>query len=347
MIVLLYGVILLLVFYLLAKVCDDYFVDSLDKIADRLKMAPDVTGATFMAIGSSAPELFISMISLIKPGGHEAIGMGTIVGSAIFNILVIIGASAAVNKAILAWQPVVRDTVFYSLSIVTLIFAFEDGRIVVQEAILFVALYAIYIFAVLNWKKILPYQEKDPISAVKEKTKKIWWAKLTSPVKKSLDMLFPAPKHYVSVFIVSILFIAALSWALVESAIALATIMAVPPAIIGLTILAVGTSIPDLLSSVIVAKQGRGGMAISNSVGSNIFDILVGLGVPWAVILLIRGGEISVSTENLLSSVILLFATVLVIFFLLLIRQWKMGKKAGWFLIILYVFYLIWAISQV
>lgn len=67
---------------------------ALDVIIDRLKLNSDVAGATFMAVGSSAPELFTSLFAVLKPGEHANVGAGTIVGSAIFNILVIIGASA-------------------------------------------------------------------------------------------------------------------------------------------------------------------------------------------------------------------------------------------------------------
>jgi len=150
---LIFDIFLLLVsFYLLARICDKYFVESLDKIAHKLKMSSDMAGATLMAAGSSAPELFVAIIALLKPGGHEDIGTGTIVGSALFNILVIVGASAvAIKKAILSWQPVVRDTVFYSFSIIMLIAAFRDGKIDFIEALMFVGLYAIYLLAVAKW----------------------------------------------------------------------------------------------------------------------------------------------------------------------------------------------------
>ena len=81
-------------FYLLAEISDRYFIPALDKIAHRFNMSHDMAGATLMAIGSSAPELFVAIIALLKPGDHSAIGVGTIVGSALFNLLVIIGASA-------------------------------------------------------------------------------------------------------------------------------------------------------------------------------------------------------------------------------------------------------------
>ena len=91
MLLLVYFILLLLSFYLLAKVCDDYFVESLDEIAKKLKLSSDAAGATLMAVGSSAPELFVAIIAVIRPGDHEQIGMGTIVGSAMFNLVVITG----------------------------------------------------------------------------------------------------------------------------------------------------------------------------------------------------------------------------------------------------------------
>ncbi len=343
----LHSFLVLLSFYLLAKVCDDYFVGSLDKIAKKLKMSSDVAGATLMAVGSSAPELFVSIIALLKPGNHEAVGMGTIVGSALFNILVIIGASAVIRKAVLVWQPIVRDTVFYSISIIALIIAFWDGKIVFYEAMMFVVLYLLYIFVVIKWRKIFPYKDEEKEEPENDVSpgKKGFWQKITKPIDFFLNIFFPNPKHFYFIFLISIILIAGLSWVLVDSAVIVAHILNIPEVIIALTVLAIGTSVPDMMSSLVVAKQGRGGMAISNAIGSNIFDILFGLGVPWFLVLLFQEKTIPVSTENLLSSIILLFATVLVIFFLLFLRKWKIGAKAGYFLIALYIIYLLWSIG--
>jgi len=346
----LYTLILLGSFYLLAVICDRYFVFSLDKIAEKLKMNSDMAGATLMAIGSSAPELFVSFIALFKPG-NEAVGAGTIVGSALFNILVIIGASALVRKAFIAWQPIIRDTIFYSLSIILLILAFWDGRITFIEAFLFIALYLVYVFAVMKWREILPYKEEkaEPVEILEEglkKEKNNFLGKLLNLINRSFDFIFPSQKYYYRVFFLSITFIAALSWVLVESAVAIANILNIPAVIIGLTVLAAGTSIPDLMSSVIVARQGRGGMAISNAIGSNIFDILIGLGLPWAVVS-IGGKIIPVATENLYSSIFLLFATVISVLLFLIAKKWHINKFAGFGLIGIYLMYLVWNIFQV
>jgi len=346
-----YSLALLASFYLLALVCDRYFVLSLDKIANKLKMNSDMAGATLMAVGSSAPELFVSIIALFKPG-QEALGAGTIVGSALFNILVIIGASAMVRKAFIAWQPIVRDLSFYTLSIILLIISFWDGRVTLMEASIFLLLYIIYVLAVMKWKKIFPYKDenKDPVDIAeegfkKEVKKKSFIALFLNGIKYVLDFIFPKEKHYWMAFLLSIVFIAGLSWVLVESAVGIAHILNIPAVIIGLTILAAGTSVPDLMSSIIVARQGRGGMAISNAIGSNIFDILIGLGLPFAIVT-IGGKIVPVATENLNSSIILLFATVVSVLFFLMAKKWHIGRFAGIGLISIYLLYLAWTILQ-
>jgi len=333
---------LLIIFYFLAVVCEEFFIDSLDRISKKLKLSSDVAGATFMAAGSSAPEFFTSLFAVLAITGDRAdIGAGTIVGSAIFNILVIIGASAAFKVAKLQWQPVVRDTLFYCFSIILLLSAFWDGKVVLFEALSFVALYGVYILAVVKWKKIFPYKDVNPIEIVEEQSEKNLLAKFS---RRLLSIVIPDPrkfpKLYLVTFVMSIVAISVLSYLLVESGVALAEILGIPPVIVALTILAAGTSVPDLLSSIVVAKQGRGDMAVSNAVGSNVFDILFGLGAPWLFILLWKKEAVPVATENLIGSVILLFATVVAVFFLLIVRKWKIGRRAGFFLIFLYLLYL-------
>lgn len=334
---------MLLAFYLLAEVCDKYFVESLQKISDRLKLSPEAAGATFMAVGSSAPELFVSLIALFKPG-EEAMGAGTIVGSAIFNILVITGASLAVRKAFIVWQPVIRDMLFYSLSIILLLLTFRDGTVSLTEILIFLLLYGIYITAVVNWKKLFKYKDDDPIEIVEEAMKEKKWKKFFMPIDWIVKRTFPRAERYILVFSISIIWIIALSWVLVESAVVTAHALGIPSVVIGLTVLAAGTSLPDLISSIIVARKGQTGMAISNGIGSNIFDILFALAFPWLIAYLFLGQEITVATENLTNSVILLFATVVVIMFLFVIQRWKVGKYSGYFLIGLYLLYLTWVL---
>lgn len=129
--------ILVVCFWALARVCDSLFVPSLESIGHKLKMNAEVAGATLMAIGSSAPELFTAIIAVMRiDEGVASLGSGTIVGSAIFNVLVIVGASSLFLSATykLFWQPVIRDMIFYLISIICILFFFLDGKIMMWEA---------------------------------------------------------------------------------------------------------------------------------------------------------------------------------------------------------------------
>jgi len=356
MLIALYAIGLLVCFYLLAKVCDQYFVKSLDIIAHKMKLSEDVAGATFMAVGSSAPEFCTAAMALLKVGSED-VGAGTIVGSAIFNILVIVGSSALVATAYLKWQPVVRDMGFYIMSILLLMLTFLDGRVTLLEAGSYVLLYAVYIVILAYWSRWYPRtktetQLGDIAEALEKKedglTKRSAFGFVVAFFDRLIGYTFADlnkhPKKYVQVFAVSIMYIIALSWILVDLGIGLAHELGVPEVIIALTILAGGTSIPDLLSSVIVAKQGRGDMAVSNAVGSNTFDILICLGLPWFVYILIKGQDVVVATENLVSSIFLLFGTVVAMFLILGIQRFKIGRHSGYFLLGLYAMYLGYAI---
>ena len=132
-------------FVALAIVCDEYFVPSLEVIIDKLQISEDVAGATFMAAGGSAPELFTSFISVFFSGDN--VGIGTIVGSAVFNILFVIGMCAIFSKTVLelTWWPLFRDVFFYSVSLLVLIGSFQDNRIDWYESLLLLLCYAVYV----------------------------------------------------------------------------------------------------------------------------------------------------------------------------------------------------------
>ena len=342
-----YLIVLITSFYLLAEVSDRYFVVSLDKLSHRFKMTHDMAGATFMAIGSSAPELFVSIIALARPGGHEDIGVGTIVGSALFNLLVIVGAAAVVKNTLIAWQPVIRDLLFYALAILGLYYVLYNGNIEYWEALLLIILYSAYVFAVFKWKRWFKYDELDENPEEEEGEENTGWKIIFNPLDWVLSKFFRSPEHYMANFVISILSIAFLCWILVESAIGISRILEIPEIVIALTVLAVGTSVPDMVSSVIVAKQGRAGMAVSNAIGSNIFDIFIGLGLPWFIKSIITGESIIFNVQGLNASVGLLFGSVLFILASLMWRKWRLTQGLGFVLILLYILYVIWEIFRV
>ncbi|WP_372648219.1 calcium/sodium antiporter [Draconibacterium sp.] len=333
---------LLACFILLARVVDLFFISSLDKISKDLRLSSDAAGATLMAVGSSAPELFVALFAVIKPGEHQAIGIGSIVGSAIFNLLVIVGASALVRKATLTKSPVIRDLIFYSLSVALLVVFIWDGKLEIWETGVFLSVYVLYVIAVVYWRKWFKYEDNQ---RDEEEEHDCNPKGILAPFDRVLCFIFPKPKRYYLVFFVSIVLIAALSWVLVELAVVISHELNIPEAIIALTVLAIGTSIPDLFSSLIVARQGRGDMAVSNAIGSNIFDILVGLGFPFILVMLISGGTIEAG-GNLLGSSLILSGSVLLLIVLLLVQRWKVGKLTGVVLLLAYLAYVLYEILK-
>ncbi|MDH5475566.1 MAG: calcium/sodium antiporter [Cyclobacteriaceae bacterium] len=341
---LLYTLALFTSFYLIAQVSDRYFVISLDKIAHKFNMSHDMAGATLMAIGSSAPELFVAIIALLREGGHEEIGVGTIVGSALFNLLVIIGASVIVKDAKLQWQPILRDLLFYSIAIFALYFVFVDSIITVYESLVLILLYGSYLLAVVYWRRIFKFDPGEDFEEEEEEEEKTGWRAIFIPLDFILEKLFPPKKYYMMTFTFSIIFIAVLCWVLVESAIGVSHILGIPEVVIALVVLAAGTSIPDMISSIIVAKQGRGGMAMSNAIGSNIFDIFIGLGLPWFFMSYMKNADIEVENFGLNESIGLLFGSVVLIFIILIFNKWQMKKPVGYLLVGSYGVYILYQI---
>ena len=137
-------------FWGLAIVCDDYFVASLEEISEALGLSPDVAGATFMAAGSSAPELFTSLMGVFAV--KNDVGVGTIVGSAVFNLCCIIGGTAMFTPGVLKidWKPITRDSIFYGISIAAMIYVLADGTVTTKEAASLMGFYVLYVLVM--WK---------------------------------------------------------------------------------------------------------------------------------------------------------------------------------------------------
>eukprot|EP00937_MAST-01D_sp_MAST-1D-sp2_P006232 g6232.t1 len=351
-----YIAIVLASFLGIAIVCDEFFQPALEHISEALKLSPDVAGATFLAAGSSAPELFTSIGDVFGPS--NSIGLGTIVGSAMFNILVIVALSAAVAAGELAIdrRPVIRDVTFYTCSIGLLALFFRDSVINTHESAIMVAGYAVYIaFMVFNQRvfglvcpaasaRVQPGDDEsesraaeaagDEVTAMSSQlsldsvglhsehgstrdlaagTALNAWGdveehgedRLQWPSKGSVGekILFVASLPFLLAFmltipdtaqekykrwmwvafLMSIAWIAALCYVMVGGASKIGCVLGASPITMGVVVLAVGTSVPDAIGSMIAAKNGEADMAIANAVGSNVFDILLGLGMPWLI----------------------------------------------------------------
>ena len=114
----------------------------------------------------------------------------------------------------------------------------------------------------------------------------------------------------------------------------------VPIEVMGLTFLAAGTSVPDLFSSVIVAKLGEGDMAVSSSIGSNIFDVLIGLPLPWLLYAIsIGNGHIDVESKSLFLSVVILIIMLVAVLIVIRLNGWRLTHKLGWTMFVLWILF--------
>uniref|UniRef100_A0A8C9SEL1 Sodium/potassium/calcium exchanger 1 n=1 Tax=Scleropages formosus TaxID=113540 RepID=A0A8C9SEL1_SCLFO len=450
-------------FVSLAIVCDEFFVPALGVITDKLEISDDVAGATFMAAGGSAPELFTSLIGVFI--SHSNVGIGTIVGSAVFNILFVIGMCALFSREILhlTWWPLFRDVSFYILDLIMLIIFFLDNTILWWESILLILGYMSYVYfmkynvqspiikgvmvTVTRFPPISPQLKPalqrggssaslhnstmrntifqlmihtlDPLGEVKFKDKaeilnNMARGKVESKGKEAagkegggsdssgssgddssdddsddsddsdedeedeketeeplslewpdtwrkqatylflLPVVFPlwltvpdvrnlaSRKYFVMTFLGSIIWIAVFSYLMVWWAHQVGETVGISEEIMGLTILAAGTSIPDLITSVIVARKGLGDMAVSSSVGSNIFDITVGLPVPWLMYSFLHNlAPVTVSSNGLFCAIVLLFLMLLFVIISIAFCKWKMNKILGLTMFCLYFVFLV------
>ena len=545
----------------LAIVCDDFFVGSLEVISDKLHLSEDVAGATFMAAGSSAPEIFSSLMSLLSTQTCNEMGIGTIVGSAVFNVLMIIGITAmmAGREVPLDWRPIVRDAGFYSLAIASVMGIVADGVVHWWEGLIATCCYFVYIWFMTQnaylleklgglFKKSAAVEpdssgdaglekgggsqkgfltdsakdgkdSEDPNNMVEIKLKegkrrrrsvsfdikestsvqvtkeelqeaqakhgdeaasvlfkqKSRRASTTASlsvgrvramaidsgmsafsrteskveavimgggvigmdpvtdldpdsISKGLDahlasavgdlartesngthpsgagddsrsdisaatgasmasegeddeaspfrvprrlidlpywlmslpwnltMALSIPKcetermesFYILTFLMSLAWITGITYFMVEWSARLGCVLEIPHVVMGQVVLAAGSSVPDALSSIAVAKHCMGDMAIANAIGSNIFDIWLGLGIPWTIVLPFReGGRQLVSTDQLLTNVGIMFGVLILYWSTIVGMGWKLTNKTGVIFIFFYILYVIYNIVVV
>lgn len=229
----------------------DKFVDGASSVAMHLKLSPLFIGVVLVGIGTSAPEIVVSAQAAL--GGKPELSFGNAVGSNIANIALIIGATALFTPIVVHW-PLVKKEIFI-LACVTVLSAFFifDGSLVRFEAILFIlALGFILYFLMTNSKN-----ETTPVEETPSYSSKKSWV----------------------VTIVGMIALVGFSKMLVTGAVGVASYFGVSELIIGLTIIAIGTSLPELATSITAAKKGSADLAIGNVIGSNIFNMLAVLSV--------------------------------------------------------------------
>uniref|UniRef100_A0A8C9VI31 Solute carrier family 24 member 3 n=1 Tax=Scleropages formosus TaxID=113540 RepID=A0A8C9VI31_SCLFO len=436
------------------------------KISEWLHLSEDVAGATFMAAGSSAPELFTSIIGVFITKGD--VGVGTIVGSAVFNILCIIGICGifAGQVVMYCWFKGVRGGIsfcrleslvlilMYLLYILIMKYVHEPERVLlfltpasvlmVDELLSMQPHQLSFSEASMRVMITSHFSPRTRISMasrmlISERQRLISARSLSNsdsdvtvkvPGRRSLDSGLPGmerglkgrcgwdadedgrgletgtntenkdykndeeeeedeedkglfvPFHvparscdklqwllswplclllfltvpnctsprwqrcFVLTFLTSTLWIAAFSYVMVWMVTIIGFTLGIPDVIMGITFLAAGTSVPDCMASLTVVRQGLGDMAVSNSIGSNVFDILMGLGLPWTIKTLVidYGSYIHINSKGLIFSVELLLASVFLAVLGVHLNKWKLDRRLGLGCLLLYSVFLCFSI---
>lgn len=296
--------LLLLGFVLLIKGAD-FFVDGSSSIAKLLKVPSVVIGLTIVAMGTSAPEAAVSITAGIS--GSNEIAISNVVGSNIFNMLVVVGVCAIIKSFELDRNILKRDFPVNIVANVVLLGAMLLGSVISRfDGIIMLLLMIAYI----TWLVV---------NALKNREESSENIKTISPILSVV---------YIIGGLAAVIFGGDL---VVDNATVLAQAMGWSETFIGLTIIAIGTSLPELVTSIVASKKGENGLALGNVVGSNIFNLLLIIGLSSSIT------EIAVDLSAIINTVFLLIMTVLM--YVLCVVRKKLGRVEGIIMVSLYAAY--------
>lgn len=288
----------------------DKFTDGAAAIARKMNIPEIVIGLTIVAMGTSAPELFTSVVSALK--GSTGLALGNIVGSNIFNSLLIVGAAAAVAPIPISQVTIVKDIPFTLVSSLLLTAVCLDGNLTRLDSLLLLIGFALFLAYTLQMARNGTTEDS------KSETSQALWK----------NILF---------IIIGLACLIVGSNLFVNGASTVAEQLGISDAIIGLTIVAGGTSLPELATSIISARKGQSGIAIGNVVGSNVFNILAILGITGFISPMRNlGGITTIDFTMLILSIILVWA--------MSFTKHKIERWEGFTLIGIFALYLGWLI---
>ncbi len=297
----------------------DFFVDGASNIARALKVPSLIIGLTLVSIGTSAPELSVSITSAIS--GSNDICFGNVIGSNVFNTFVVIGVSALfVSLSVSRDMKRLDIPTLIGIYILLAFFSFiiTPGKLDTVEALTLLVLFLAYmVFLVLRAKKSHSGGEE---SAEPEEPQ--------AQRNRYLDLLF---------IVLGLAMVILGGDLVVENAKSLASACGMSELLIGLTIVAIGTSLPELITSIVAARKGEHDMAVGNAIGSSIFNAL-----------LILGSSAAISPINVSLGAVVDFSAMLLSALLVWIFSFKSGELKRWqgiVLIALYVIYTVYAVT--
>lgn len=313
-------IILIIGFFLLIKGAD-IFVDGASSIAKKIGIPSVIVGLTIVSLGTSAPELAVSLISSFN--GNNGIAVGNVLGSNLFNTLVVLGGTAIVAPLLIKKSTIKRD--YIATLVVTILTCFlifglvpkSENMLSRISGIILLVVCVVYMFILVKAAK------KD---SVKDEEN-------TSEIKMSKNILLSL------IGVVGIVFGGNL---VVDSATNIAYALGMSEKLVGLTIVAVGTSLPELVTSIVAALKGENDIALGNVLGSNIFNLVLILGASATI------SPIVVSGVMLIDFIILIAVTLFIgaLIFFNKKEDKRLGRLEGIILVGIYVAYLAYIIMR-
>ena len=302
--------VLLLVGFALLVIGADMFVDGSSSIAGILKVPSVIIGLTIVAMGTSAPEAAVSITAGLS--GNADISLGNVVGSNLFNILAVVGICAMIFPAESPKDILKRDLWWNVAASIGLLLLILDGKLSRLDGVILLIAFAVYIGIMIR-------------SALKNRG------------NSDLQETMSVPKSIFFV-ILGLCMIVGGGNLVVNNASAIATSWGMSEALVGLTIVAIGTSLPELVTSVTASKKGDSGISLGNAIGSNLFNILFILGI--AAVL----APITVAPELIIDTIIVIGVAILILIFA---KTNKITSRLeGLIMVLLYIAYTAYIIMR-
>ena len=302
------NIILLIIGFILLIKGADLFVDSASGIAKRFKIPSLIIGMTIVAMGTSAPELSVTVTSAMK--GLNDMSIANVVGSNIFNTLIILGVSSLFNKLKINSY---KDVIAMMISSVMLLACCINNKLGVMNGIALLVMFATFIVSQIRDAKNDKEHEPEDIEHHR-------------PMSLTIAL-----------GIIGMCAIIGGGNLVVNSASAIALAFGMSENLVGLTIVALGTSLPEFMTSVIATRKGEIDIAVGNVVGSNIFNILMVLGIAGVI------NPMTVSFVAICDIAVLVIVSALVLF---VTKKKEINKYNGLMLIAIYVCYLCYTIIR-
>jgi cation:H+ antiporter len=316
------AIILLVVGFVFLVKGADFFVEGASSVAKRLKVPSLIIGLTIVAMGTSLPETAVSISASIQ--GSNSLAISNVTGSNIFNLMVVVGLCAIMSTVKVDNDTIKRDIPFsLGAAVLMLVFGFTGSILGRGEGIIFLVLFMGYIFLMIR-------------SALKARAAGLAVENEAIEEAEKAELM-PVAKSIICIIGGAIAIAFGGDW-VVDGASVLASAFGLSDTLIGLTIVAIGTSLPELVTSIVAARKNEVDMALGNAIGSNIFNILMVLGVASVI------SPINFIMNNIFDIVVLIASTLVV--WLAVWRKKELKRPMGFFMVAVYVVYMVYIVVR-